>query len=269
MQLSQNNILLTRAQKEQVVRWWLPPLSAQLKKRHKAPVLYVKQTRLPIQKALAVFRGAGVCFPLPALNPQTQETLGVLIVMSALKQTEIHSTRRIIKEYFNRTGLNIKQAPLPLEGTKQTLAPPAFRSYENKHYNELEFRPHRTPGFLKSKPCLNAVKTRGSAPCYFIHLEQEAEVIKKAHQLFARSHCFAFVLLSELKWEEKLLEKLKNVFICVPAFHKLSYQQKHQLKKALKGRRAAVVAIGRRGKLKPGPKHERFFKMGIKNKPIY
>ena len=59
--------------------------------------------------------------------------------------------------------------------------------------------------------------------------DTEQEVLKTAHDLYLKSSAFMFLTGEELNWKPDVFKNTEGIFICIPSFHKLTYEQKEIL----------------------------------------
>ena len=77
-----------------------------------------------------------------------------------------------------------------------------------------------------------------------VRQKNEEDVLKLAHDLYLQSSDFAFLTGDELQWTDDVFKKMDGIFLCIPAFHKLSSVQKNILLNNLSHLQSSSVVLG-------------------------
>lgn len=220
--------VITKGQREQIIRWWVPSILSNLKKKCLAPVLYFRKLSLTAAKPWVSIGDTGICFPLaiekitPNKKTSTNTLLGFVLIMQTLDSVEASDVRSIIDNQIQSAMYAVCNSTL--QSNMSSIA---------------------SQGIDLTRPLL-------------IQEDTEERIQKQAHHLYLQSGYLAFLSLNELNWGSGMFQKLQGAFVCIPSFYRLSTFQQDILRKELRKPLPCVLVLGMRLNELP-PKDIRLF----------
>ena len=96
--------------------------------------------------------------------------------------------------------------------------------------------------------------------------ETQSVILKKAYKIYLKTPSFAFVNAEDLNWQKGLFKSMNGVFVCIPFFHQLSFDQKQILKQEISHKKLPCrVVMGLREKDTLPEEWQAFFHISEKN----
>lgn len=235
---------LTKGQIEQIIRWWIPSIILMLKKKYEAPVLHFRKLSLTAIKPWVTIGDTGICFPLGSTNqfsvnkPLSPPALGFLMVMSSMETIEADLTKTMI-DYYIQSAINSVQMITTHNNSQWIIDIPTTNSISKSQLIDKMTLP-----ISSQKKTNQIISLKNFTRPLLIQQDTEELVRHKAHDLYLRSSCFAFLTVDELNWQEGMFQKLNGAFICIPSFYQLTTNQKNILQQDLKNPLPCVLVLG-------------------------